>query len=252
MPAATTLSLPEQLSLIGRRVVVTGAASGIGRATASALASLGAELVLADVNSLQATCGDLAARGVVAEAIEGDLLAPGAIARLFASGPVWAVVHSAAIVPTIPWDQDPDWEARCSRTLAVNVRLPIELGHAAIAEMGGGGGGRLVLLGSLAGYTGGTVPSVPPDYAASKGAVHAVVRLLARKAAPLGVLVNAVAPGPVATPFSANVSFPPGVFPLGRMATAEEIAWPVAFLCTKAASNVMGEIFCVNGGVHLC
>jgi 3-oxoacyl-[acyl-carrier protein] reductase len=251
MPVGTALSLPEQLSLVGQRIVVTGAASGIGRATASALASLGADLVLADVNSLAATCADLAVRGVVPEAIEGDLLAPGAIARLFASGPVWAVVHSAAIVPTIPWDQDPDWESRCSRTLAVNVRLPIELGHAAIAKMGATGGGRLVLLGSVAGHTGGTLTSNPPDYAASKGAVHALVRLLARKAAPLGVLVNAVAPGPVATPFAANIAFPPAVFPLGRMATAEEIAWPVAFLCTKAASNVMGEIFNVNGGVHL-
>ncbi len=117
--------------------------------------------------------------------------------------------------------------------------------------MGATGGGRLVLLGSLAGYTGGSVITNPPDYAASKGAVHALVRLLARKGAPLGVLVNAVAPGPVATPFAAGIDFPPSVFPLGRMATPEEIAWPVAFLCTKVASNFMGEIINCNGGIYL-
>jgi 3-oxoacyl-[acyl-carrier protein] reductase len=251
MPAATVLSLPEPLSLAGQRVVVTGAASGIGRATAMALSSLGADLLLADVSSLDATVGDLAARGIVPETVQGDLLAPGAIARLFASGAVRAVAHCAGVVPTIPWDQDPDWETRFARTMAVNVRLPIELGHASIAHMAANGGGRLILIGSLAGWTGGTLTSTPPDYAASKGGLHALVRLLARKAAPQGVLVNGVAPGPVATPFSTNFDFPREAFPLGKMATAEEIAWPIAFLCTKAASNFLGEIVNVNGGVFL-
>ncbi|MCF6121703.1 SDR family oxidoreductase [Mesorhizobium sp. M7A.F.Ca.CA.004.11.2.1] len=244
------LSLPEALDLSGQRIVVTGAASGIGRATASALASLGADLLLADVSSLDATCADLTAHNVVPETFQGDLLAPGAIAPLFASGPVRAVVHCAGIVPAqIPWDQDPNWEARFARTMAVNVRLPIELGHASIAHMVGNGGGRLILVGSLAGWHGGTLTTTPPDYVTSKGGLHALVRLLARKAASGGVLVNGVAPGPVVTPFSANIDFPRENFPLGRMATAEEIAWPIAFLCTKGASNFCGEIVNVNGGV---
>ena len=121
MSATRTLPLPEQLSLIGRRVVVTGAASGIGRATASALATLGADLLLADVSDLDATCADLAPRGIKPVTIRTDLVAPGAIDRLFASGPVNAVVHCAGVVPTIPWDEDPDWEARFARTMAVNV-----------------------------------------------------------------------------------------------------------------------------------
>jgi 3-oxoacyl-[acyl-carrier protein] reductase len=247
----TKIPLPEQLSLIGRRVVVTGAASGIGRATASVLATLGADLTLSDVASLQSTLADLAAQDVTTETIEGDLTAPGAIGRLFAIGPVHAVVHCAGIVPTVPWDEDPQWEQRFLRTMTVNVRLPIELGHAAIAHMSAHGSGRLILIGSLAGWTGGTLTTTPPDYAASKGAVHALVRLLARKAASSGVLVNGIAPGPVETPFSSNVNFPKEAFPLGRMATPEEIAWPIAFLCTKAASNILGEIVNVNGGVFL-
>ncbi len=85
----------------------------------------------------------------------------------------------------------------------------------------------------------------------SKGGLHALVRLLARKGAPHGVLVNGIAPGPVETPFAGNFDFPREAFPLGRMARAEEIAWPIAFLCTAAASNFLGEIVNVNGGVYL-
>jgi 3-oxoacyl-[acyl-carrier protein] reductase len=247
-PPATPL--PSALSLAGQRVVVTGAASGIGRATASALASLGADLLLADVANLEATIADLAARGVTPETSQGDLLAPGAVDRLFVSKPVRALVHCAGIVPGPPWDEDPDWEGRFARTMAVNVRLPIELGHACINHMKEHGGGRVVLIGSLAGLTGGTLLTTPPDYAASKGGLHAVVHLLARKAAPWGVLVNGVAPGPVNTSFSTNFPFPRELFPLGRMAEPEEIAWPIAFLCTAAACNMVGEIVNVNGGLY--
>lgn len=251
MSTGKTIPLPEALSLVGHRVVVTGAASGIGRATASALARLGADLLLSDVSSLEATRAEVEMLGVVPETVEGDLLAPGAIERLFASGPVRAVAHCAGIVPQVPWDQDPDWEARFARTMSVNVRLPIELGHAAIDHMKAHGGGRIILIGSLAGWTGGTLTTTPPDYVVSKGGLHALVRLLARKAASAGVLVNGVAPGPVETPFADGFNFPREAFPLGRMARAEEIAWPIAFLCTGAASNFLGEIVNVNGGVHL-
>ena len=251
MSQAIRLSLPEPLSLIGQRIVVTGAASGIGRATASALAQLGADLLLSDKSSMAATVADLEAFGNVPETVEGDLLARGAIARLFESGPVRGVVHSAAIVPTIPWDIDPDWELRFANTMSVNLRLPIELGHAAIDHMKAQGGGRLILMGSLAGWNGGTMSTTPPDYVVSKGGLHALVRLLARKAAPHGVLVNGVAPGPVETPFANGFNFPREAFPLGRMARPEEIAWPIAFLCTGAASNFLGEIVNVNGGVYI-
>ncbi len=245
-------ALPSALSLEGRRIVVTGAASGIGRATAGVLASLGAELVLADVSALDATVAEVEALGARPEAVRGDLLAPGAIARLFAGPRVHGLAHCAGLVPRQgPWDEDPDWAERFQRILAANVRLPIEIGHAAIEHMAAQGGGRVVLIGSVAGWSGGTLTSTPPDYVASKWAVHAVLRLLARKGAGRGVLVNAVAPGPVETPFSAGIDFPREAFPLGRMASAAEVAWPIAFLCTDAASNFVGEIVNVNGGVFL-
>jgi len=249
-PTGTAPFLPSALALTGRRIVVTGAASGIGRATASVLAQLGAELVLADVSELDTTRAEVEALGSRPELVRGDLLAPGAIARLFDGPRVHALVHCAGLVPKLPWNEDPEWVERFQQILATNVRLPIEIGHAAIEHMGAHGGGKVVLIGSVAGWTGGTVLATPPDYAASKGAVHAFLRQLARKGSSKGVLVNAVAPGPVETPFSAGVDYPPGTFPLGRIAAPAEIAWPIAFLCTDAASYLSGEIVNVNGGIY--
>jgi 3-oxoacyl-[acyl-carrier protein] reductase len=250
-PAGTALPLPSPLDLTGRRIIVTGAASGIGRATANVLAQLGAEPVLADIARMDTTRSEIEALGSSPEIVQGDLLAPGAISRLFEGPRVHALVHCAGLVPKLPWNEDPEWAERFQRILATNVRLPIEIGHAAVEHMGAHGGGKVVLIGSVAGWTGGTVLGTPPDYAASKGAIHAFLRQLARKGSPKGVLVNAVAPGPVETPFSAGVDYPAGTFPLGRIAAPAEIAWPIAFLCTDAASYLSGEIVNVNGGIYL-
>lgn len=245
----TATSLPSRLRLAGRRIVVTGAAGGIGQATACVLASLGAQLVLVDTASLDAMGAKLPAGAPEPETIEVDLLTVGAIDRLFAGGRVHALVHCAAIIPARPWHEDTDRVARFERTAAVNIRLPIEIGFASIDHMAANGGGKVVFLSSVAGWSGGTTPATPPDYVASKGSILSLVRLLARRGAPSGVLVNGVAPGPVDTPFSAGSTYPPGTFPLGRMAEADEVAWPCAFLCTDAASYLSGEIINVNGGL---
>jgi len=112
------------------------------------------------------------------------------------------------------------------------------------------GGGAIVLVGSVAGRTGGTSANTPPDYAASKGAVHALVKWLSRQAIDRGVLVNGVAPGPVQTPMTTG--FTAGrQLPLGRLGRPEELAWPIAFLCTAAASYFSGAILDVNGGAFV-
>jgi 3-oxoacyl-[acyl-carrier protein] reductase len=108
----------------------------------------------------------------------------------------------------------------------------------------------LVLVGSVAGRTGGTSVNTPPDYAASKGAVHALVKWLSRQGIRRGVLVNAVAPGPVETPMTRGFDAAGGL-PLGRLGKPEELAWPIAFLCTPAASYLSGAILDVNGGAFV-
>lgn len=246
----TMIALPAPLSMQGRRALVTGAASGIGQATARVLAQLGANVVMTDRAPLDATRNEVEAAGGTCSAVLGDLTDDGFIASLFGAEPIDALAHCAAILETRPWQLDPDWRDRFHRVMDINVRVPLQLTTAAVEHMAAHGGGRVALVGSVAGKTGGTSPTTPPDYAASKGAVHALVKLLSRNAVGRGVMVNAVAPGPVETPMTRGSNLGPSL-PLGRMGLAEELAWPIAFLCTPAASYLSGAILDVNGGAFV-
>jgi len=246
----TTIPLPTALSMQGRRALVTGAASGIGRATAVALTGLGAGLMLTDRAPLDETRADVEAAGGTCEVVQGDLTEDAFIASLFGEQPVFAMAHCAAILETRQWDEDPDWNQRFHRLMDINVRVPLQLTAAAIEHMAGHGGGHIALVGSVAGKTGGTSLSTPPDYSASKGAVHALVKWLSRNAVGRGVLVNAVAPGPVETPMTRGSNLGPSL-PMRRMGRAEELAWPIAFLCMPAASYLSGAILDVNGGAFV-
>ena len=246
----SNVPVPSALSLKGRRALVTGAASGIGRATAIALAQLGAELALTDRVSLHDTPAEIERFGATCTSAEGDLTSDLFLASLFGGARVHALAYCAAIIDARNWREDPNWHERFHRVMDINVRVPLNLTAAAIDHMAGHGGGSIVLVGSVAGRTGGTSNFTPPDYAASKGAVHALVKWLSRQAIGRGVLVNGVAPGPVQTPMTTG--FTSGAqLPLGRMGQPEELAWPIAFLCTPEASYFSGAILDVNGGAFV-
>jgi 3-oxoacyl-[acyl-carrier protein] reductase len=234
----------------GRRVLVTGAASGIGRATALTLAQLGADLVVCDRAPLAGVRADVSAIGAACIEKQGDLASEAFVAELLAGDRVHAVAHCAAILDPRNWREDHAWNDRFHRVMDINVRVPLTLTWAAIEHMAPHGGGSVVLVGSVAGRTGGTSVNTPPDYSASKGAVHALVKWLSRNAIGKGVLVNAVAPGPVETPMTTGFSLV-SQLPLGRMGKPEELAWPIAFLCTPAASYFSGAILDVNGGAFV-
>src|SRR5262249_27783993 len=165
----SSVPLPAALDMQGRRVVVTGAASGIGRATANVLAQLGAELLLADRAPLAEARAEIEQRSATCSSVEGDLTSDALIASLFAGGRVHAVAHCAAILDGRNWREDRNWHERFHRMMDVNVRLPLTLTTSAIDHMAEHGGGSIVLVGSVAGRTGGTSPNTPPDYVASKG-----------------------------------------------------------------------------------
>jgi 3-oxoacyl-[acyl-carrier protein] reductase len=246
----TTIALPAALSMQGKRALVTGAASGIGKATALVLAQLGADLLLADLAPLDATRDEIAAGGGVCTMMQGDLTEDAFIASFFAGDRVHSVAHCAGILDGRKWTEDPAWHERFHRVMDVNVRVPLQLAAAAIDHMAALGGGNIALVGSVAGKTGGTSLSTPPDYSASKGAVHTLVKWLSRNAVGRGVLVNAVAPGPVETAMTRGFNLGP-TLPMGRIGRAEELAWPIAFLCTSAASYLSGAILDVNGGAFV-
>jgi 3-oxoacyl-[acyl-carrier protein] reductase len=249
MPQTST-PLPDALSLQGRRVLITGAASGIGQATALVIAQLGADLLVTDRAPLAATRTQIEGNGAKCTVAEGDLTSDSFIAELLAGGRIHAVAHCAGILEGRPWREDRNWHERFHRVMDINVRVPLTLAAAAIDHMAEQGGGSIVLVGSVAGRTGGTSVNTPPDYSASKGAVHALVKWLSRQAIGRGVLVNGVAPGPVQTAMTTGFTLATQL-PLGRMGRAEELAWPIAFLCTPAASYFSGAILDVNGGAFV-
>lgn len=245
-----TTHLPAALDMRGRRVLVTGAASGIGRATAIALAQLSATLLLVDRAPLAATRAETERYQVPCETTQGDLTDDGFLGSLFSGARLHAAAHCAAVLESRPWREDPAWQDRFHRVMDINIRVPLALGAACIDHMAQHGGGAIVLVGSVAGRTGGTSVNTPPDYAASKGAVHTLVKWLSRQGIRRGVLVNAVAPGPVETPMTRGFDAA-GVLPLGRLGKPEELAWPIAFLCSPAASYLSGAILDVNGGAFV-
>lgn len=243
------LALPKVLSLEGRRALVAGAASGIGRATALCLAELGADLVLADRAPLDGVRAEAEAAGRTVLALQGDLTDETFLQRIIATGPYFSFAHVAGVFRG-PEGASP--QQAFDFVMHVNVRSPLILASALIEQMSGG---YIVLVGSSAGRSGagrlGTATEYA-TYAASKGAVHTLVRVLSRRAAEKNILVNGVAPGVVRTPMLDSVrsdmavseSVKSGV----RCADPKELGWPIALLCSPMASYISGAIVDVNGG----
>ena len=246
--------MKNAIDLSGRRILLTGAAGGIGAATARACAALGVgELVLADVGPMDDIVAELRAQNIAASAHQCDLSLRKDNAELIAAaGPLDAAVACAGICPLEEdWLDDPDWDDVFHRVMDVNLLGPIHLCRELLPAMAARGGGQIVLIGSIGGRMGGTSPIVQPHYIASKGGVHALIWWLAQRAAPQGVLVNGIAPGPIATAMTATTDYPKEKYPLGRIGEPEEIAWPAAFLCSPAASYFSGAILDVNGGLFV-
>ena len=248
----TNLPLPSALSLDGRRICVTGAASGIGRATAHAAGELGATLLLNDRAALGDVQQELEAKGVEVDVLEGDLTEDGFAERLIEKGgTIHGLAHCAGILGRTPLHEADNLRERFSETMDVNVRVPIELGLAFTEHMATAGGGAIVMIGSVAGRTGGTALSTPLDYSASKGAVHVVIRWLSRNAVGRNVLINGVAPGPIETAMTAGSKVDAAALPRGRMGRPEEVAWMIMMLLTPAASYVSGAVLDCNGGAYV-
>ena len=158
-----------------------------------------------------------------------------------------ALIDCAAICPFDDWMEE-GWDEVAERVFDINLHGPLNLARVFMTSMAERGGGRIALVGSIAGRLGGLVAA--PHYAMSKGAIHSFVRWCSRRGAPHNVLVNGVAPGPVRTPMTASQTFESSTFALGRMAEAVEIAGPLVFLVSPAASYISGAVLDVNGAMH--
>ena len=242
----------------GRVVLVTGAASGMGRAAVLGLATQGCHVACVDINGAgaEAAAQEARGRGARATAWTLDVSRPADLAGMVAKaegalGPIAFLLHFAAI-----WDgTGPDelTEAQWDRVLAVNLKGTFFLCQAVARGMQARRFGRMVLIASDAARVGGVQGG--PHYVASKGGVIALTRSLAKHFGPHGITVNAINPGVVETPMTQ--SWPRPVMeaviqrtPLGRLGTPEDIADVAIFLVSDAARYMTGEIVEVNGGQY--
>jgi 3-oxoacyl-[acyl-carrier protein] reductase len=251
----------SHFSLAGLRAVVTGGSRGIGAATARMLARQGADVIVT-FRSRQADADEVVraieSTGRRAAAYRVELADRRAVDELFARvASVWGgvdiFVGNAGIWPADEAAVLDMPDERWSRTMAGNIDGMFYSTRAALRHMGDGG--RVVLVSSTAGQRG---EAMHADYAASKGAMIAFVKSVAIEVASRGITVNSVAPGWVDTEMCAEPFAGGGReqivsgIPVGRIATPEDIAAPIVFLCMPAARHVTGEILNVNGGSVLC
>jgi 3-oxoacyl-[acyl-carrier protein] reductase len=249
------------IDLKGKRALVTGGSRGIGAATALMLAECGADVGIGYRNrerDAAEVVKGIAAFGVRGFAHASDLSVPGGTDSLFARarrelGGLDIFVGNAGIwpfedVPVAKMDDD-----RWHTTMRANMDSMFTTTRAAVRAISGRG--RIVLVSSTAGQRGEAGHS---DYAASRGAMISFVKSIAVELAPRDITINSVAPGWVDTEMAAASLAGDGrakiesTIPLGRVATARDVAGPIVFLCSDLARHITGEILNVNGGSVLC
>lgn len=234
--------------LTGQRILVTGAAGGIGGAVVRLGVAQGAEVVASDREMPGELVESLRAEGGAVDGVAMDVADRRAVESTVADmGKLDGLIDCAAVCPFDDWEAD-EWDESMARVFAINMAGPVNLTRAVMKRMRAEGGGRIALVGSVAGRIGGVRAS--PHYVLSKGGIHSFVRWAAKQGAPNGIRTNAVAPGPVATPMTAGQAFDDRALPFGRMASAEEIAGPLVFLVSEAASYINGAVLDINGGMH--
>lgn len=238
--------------------LVTGAGSGIGQVVATALAAQGASVVVADVSEAGSqTVANIVAAGGNAVFRRADVRDSTEVAALVTLavteyGRLDIAVNNAGVDPEVAPEADWD-EAAMEQILAVNVKGMFLCLKYELAQMVAQGSGAIVNLASAAGLVG---VVNKPAYTASKHAVVGMTKAAALQYASKGIRINAVCPGAVDTPMLAH-NLPPGVdkslvganHPVGRLATAGEIAQAILWLCSDNASYVIGHALAVDGGL---
>ncbi|MEY4380546.1 MAG: hypothetical protein RLZZ378_949 [Actinomycetota bacterium] len=247
----------EQSSFSGQTVIVTGAASGIGRASAELIAKRGANVICLDLNQvgLQEVVSKIKSNAGKATAKVLDISNQEQVFKIIAeikkeTGQIDALINCAGLAgPTTDFVEDikwPDYE----KVLSINLFGAIWLTQAVLPTMKAQKYGRIVQVTSIAGKEGN--PKMAP-YNTSKSGLIGFVKGVAKENAQNGITVNALAPAVIATPINENTSeemlkYMISRIPMGRLGEPNEVAEIIAFMASKACSFTTGFTFDISGG----
>jgi 3-oxoacyl-[acyl-carrier protein] reductase len=242
-------------SIAGRVAIVTGAASGMGRATAALFAAEGAKVAALDIAE-----GGLAslvdeARGTimpfVCDVADEAAITTTVDAVRAALGPIDILVNNAGTTAAAPYD-DASFAAAWEKAMAINLTAPMRFVRACLDDLRRNGDGRIVNIASTEGL-GATIRTGP--YTASKHGVVGLTRSLAVELGRSGVTANAICPGPIRTGMTAQIpedsktTFAKRRVPVGRYGEPEEVAHIILSLVLPASSYLNGTIIPVDGGM---
>jgi 3-oxoacyl-[acyl-carrier protein] reductase len=248
--------------LNGKVALVTGASSGIGRATAEALAANGARVA---INFHRNEAGAAAAHAEIVSAGGSAIVAQANVTRakevrslvertVAEFGPIDVLVNNAgSLVERLKILELT--EERWDEVIDLNLKSAFLCCQAVAGSMMERKAGAIVNVSSIAGRTGGALGSI--HYSAAKGGLITFTKGLAKELGPFGVRVNAVSPGVIDTPYHEQFSSPEMMkayaaqIPLGRIGTPAEVAQVICFLASDAASYLAGETIEINGGMFM-
>lgn len=236
--------------LKGRVAIVTGAARGIGQACSIELARAGVKVAVCDILSLDQTVemikkADGLSIGKQVDVSRHDKLELFVRETLDYFRRVDILVTCAAICPRteILESNEEEWD----RVFAINVKGTFFAVQTLLPHMMKRNYGKIICIGSLAAQTGGLISG--PSYVASKGAIHSLVKHLAKKTAPFGIYVNCISPGMIDTEMTQGFNYRAEWCPLGKIGVPEDIAKAVLFLASDESKYITGAILNVNGGI---
>ena len=247
------------MDFTGKTVIVTGGANGIGRGCCLNFAKLGASVLVADIDSINAekTAGEINASGGSAKPFHVDLMKVGEIrdmARFAADafGGVHILVNNAGLLHSTEIEDitEEEWD----RISSVNLKAVFFACQSVIPYFKQNGWGRIVNMSSLAGRNGGFANGLA--YSATKAGVIGLSKGLATRLAKYNINVNAICPGTTRTDIlreftDEKIHELEGKIPLGRLGSIEDIANAVCFLCSEEASFITGVSLDVNGGMYI-